>query len=80
MKEREFVVRIVRASEKPRPPKRPKPVEIKPEKNMFQLCLGAAALAIIAAIACQLGISFREIMVLVGLPLAVGLVTSYALL
>lgn len=88
MNTREIVVRIIQPAEQPQPPKiKANPVvPEKKEKNLFQAVINGIALAAIAALGVylmvsffNLGFSFRDILILVGIPLTVGIVTSYAI-
>jgi len=89
MSSREMVVRIIQPAEKPEPPKKGVaaiPPE-KKEKSWFQMLLNGVGMAVIAAIGIYFVVSFfnfgftlRDILIIVGVPLAVGIVTSYAIL
>ena len=87
MNSKDIVVRIIQPADKAQPPKRPEASEFKPAGNCFHLVFDAAALTVIAALGfylivsfCSQGISLNDVLIMAGLPLALGLVTSYALL
>lgn len=87
MNSKEIVVRIIQPADKAQPPRRPVALQAKPADNLFHNIFNAVALTAIAALGfylivifCQQGISLNDIFVMVGLPLSLGLVTSYALL
>ena len=88
MNTRDVVVRIVQPVEQAQPVKKLEmgalPVEI--EKNFFIDLMHGLGLAAMVGLGLyltvgffNLGFGFKEIMVIVGLPAAVGLVTSYAI-
>ena len=87
MNSREVVVRIIQPLEQPAPPKpvqRPNAPK-KTEKNLFQIILNTLGLAAIAALGIflvvsffNLGVSLKDIVILVSIPLTVSLVASYA--
>lgn len=88
MNSRDVVVRIIQPLEQPQPPKREAQLElsIKPEKNLFQVVINGVVLSAIAILAIflgvsyfHLGVSFKEIMIMVGIPMTLGIVTSYAI-
>jgi predicted phage tail protein len=92
MNSRDVVVRIIQPLDKPQPqrvaslPVAGFPVNGSKEENIFHLVLNGAVLAGIAMLAVflgvsffHLGVSFNDIMVIVGLPMALGIVTSYAI-
>jgi hypothetical protein len=87
MNSRDIVVRIIQPADKAQPPKRQAAAELAPVKNYFQLVFNAVALSAMAALGLyfiisffHLGISLKDIVVMVGLPLSLGVFTSYALL
>jgi len=83
---KEYVVRIVIPSSKPKPSEQ-KLVSLKLEKNIFQKILGGLGVSIIIALGTFLAISFfnlgipwKDILILVGIPLALGIAASYMIL
>jgi hypothetical protein len=93
MHNRELVVRIIQPApiesgqQKHLQKKAAEPaVPEKKKKNWFQIVINGLALTLIAALGVyfaisffHFGFSFKDIMVLVGIPLAVGIVTTYAI-
>jgi hypothetical protein len=88
MNSRDVVVRIIQPAEQPKAqPIEHAPASVeKPKKNFLQLALNTLAIMAISALGLyfafglfNVGIDLREIMVLIGIPLTVGLVTTYAI-
>jgi hypothetical protein len=88
MNNHELVVRIIQPAEQPQPQKKecasaaPK----KKEKGLFQAIVNGMGIAAIAALGIFLafsffnvGFSFKDVLILIGIPLAVGVVASYAI-
>lgn len=88
MVSRDLIVRIVKPAEQPQPPKR-ETTPILPrgkEKNTFHNILRGVGLAGIAALGIFLAVSFfnlgtalKDILILVGIPLAIGAAAGYAI-
>ena len=88
MNSRDVVVRIIQPLEQPQPPKHKDQLELpfKPEKNLFQVAINGLVLSAIAVLAIFLGVSYfhlgfslKDIMVIVGILMTLGIVTSYAI-
>jgi hypothetical protein len=88
MNSHDVVVRIIQPQEQPQPPKHKGQLELpfKPEKNYFHAALNGLVLSAIALVAVCLGVSyfhlgfsFNDIMVMIGIPMTLGIVTSYAI-
>lgn len=88
MNSRDVVVRIIQPAEQPKaqPIEHAPAAAAKPKHDLRQLALNALAVMVIAALGgyCafglfNMGIALREVLVLVGIPLTVGLVTTYAI-
>lgn len=89
MNNRDVIVRIVQPADKPQP-KMPPVLGALPENkrdifhhrlaNVFGIIGIFAAGAFLTVSFFHLGINLHEVMVMVGIPLSVGLVTSYAVL
>jgi len=86
MNNREVIVRIVTPSEQPHLPKVESIPLPRENKNSLQKIINGAALTAIAVIGIflavgyfNLGLSLRDILVIVGIPLALGIITSYAI-
>lgn len=89
MNSHEVVVRIVQAAEKPQPKPQDRLPEIvfQPEKNLFHSIINGLVLSVIALLVICLGVSYfnlglsvNDVLVIVGLPVTLGIVTSYAIL
>jgi hypothetical protein len=87
MNNRELVVRIIQPAEKPEPPKRPEtpvPAEqpVRRRPNLL-LTIGLACLAGLGImVACgfsSFAFPVRDIVIVLGIPLAVGIVATYAI-
>jgi len=87
MNSHDVVVRIVQPLDQPNPRRSETLLTaFKPEKSFFHSALNGLVLSAIGLLALfigvsyfNLGVSFREIMVIVGIPMTLGLVTSYAI-
>jgi hypothetical protein len=87
MNNRELVVRIIQPAEQPKPrPAEPAAPAEQPERKWLPRIMNALAVAAIAAVGAylavsffHLGFSFNDILILVGMPLAIGLITTYAI-
>ncbi|MDD4178440.1 MAG: hypothetical protein PHH14_00100 [Candidatus Margulisbacteria bacterium] len=88
MNSRDVVVRIIQPAEQAKPQKiEYSPQPAKQEKNLSQAIINGLGLAAIALLGLylvisffNLGISINDLVVMVGLPLSVGLVASYAVI
>ncbi len=88
MNNHELVVRIIQPAEQPQPPKveyAPLPQE-KKSKNLLQILLNGLGLAAIGALGMylavsffNLGFSFNDVLILVGIPLGIGVIATYAI-
>ena len=88
MKSRDVVVRIIQPAEQPQPPKRASITTafIKEERKLVRALTHGAGLTIIGSLAIflafgffNIGFAVKEICFMVGIPLALGIVTSYAI-
>jgi hypothetical protein len=88
MNSHDVVVRIIQPLEQPQPQKHKDQLELpfKPEKNLFHLAVNGVVLSAIAVLAVFLGVSYfhlgfslKDILVMVGIPMSLGIVTSYAI-
>jgi hypothetical protein len=88
MNSRDVVVRIIQPLEQPQPPKHENQIELpfKPEKNLFHVVINGLVLSAIALLVIFLGVSYfhlgfslKDILVMVGIPMSLGIVTSYAI-
>jgi hypothetical protein len=85
MNNRETIVRIVTASDKPQTrSKESLPLPKHNNKNPFQMFLNGLGIIVISVLGIfivigffKAGISLQEIMVLVGIPITVGIFTRY---
>jgi hypothetical protein len=88
MNSHDVVVRIVQPLDQPHPRRSETMLSVfKPENNFFHSVINGFVLSAIGLLALfigvsyfNLGVSFREIMVIVGIPMTLGIVTSYAIL
>jgi hypothetical protein len=88
MNNRELVVRIIQPTEQPQPPKvdyGPVPQEKKP-KSLMQVLMNGLGLAAIGALGIyfavsffNLGFSFNDVLILIGIPVVLGVIASYAI-
>ena len=87
MNSHDVVVRIVQPLDQPNPRRSEiLPLALKPENNLFHSVLNGCVLSAIGLLALfigvsyfNLGVSFRDILVIVGIPMTLGIVTSYAI-
>jgi len=86
MNNREVIVRIVTPSEQPHLPKVESIPLPRENKSLFQKMINGAALTAIAILGIflavgyfNLGLSLRDTLVIVGIPLVLGIITSYAI-
>lgn len=84
-----FIVRIVKPAEEPKVPKKEfVPIELgEKEKNLFQKILSGLGISVIIALGIfllvsffNIGINWKDILILVGIPLALGIAASYLIL
>lgn len=88
MNSHELVVRIVQPAEQPQLPKAesaPVPPK-KKQKNVYQILLNGLGLIAIAALAVflangffNIGFSFKDVLIMVVIPLGLGVIASYAI-
>jgi hypothetical protein len=87
MNSHDVVVRIVQPLDQPNPRRSETSLSaFQPEKNLFHSAINGLVLSAIGILTLfigvsyfNLGASFREIMVIVGIPMTLGIVTSYAI-
>lgn len=89
MHNRDIVVRIVQPADKAQPQKRASVPFLPPADtngDLFHHIFNSVGLAAIAALGIYLafsffglGIAWKEVLIIVGIPLTLGLVTSYAI-
>lgn len=88
MKNHELVVRIIQPAEQPQPQKREyAPVVLeKKKRNLFQVVINGMGIAAIAALGVFLafsffnvGFSFKDILIIISIPLLLGIIASYAI-
>lgn len=85
MNVKDVVVRIVQPAEKPHiTAVKTQPIIVEENKNPIQSIVNSLGIAVIAGLALYLGFSFfhigvnvNDIVVILGIPMAVGLVASY---
>jgi len=89
MNSHEVVVRIIQPAEKPQPKRLDRFPELvfQPEKNLFHSLINGLVLSLIALLVICLGVgyfnlgfSLNDVLVIVGFPMTLGIVTSYAIL
>jgi len=89
MNSHEVVVRIIQPAEKPQPKLQDRLPEIvfQPEKNLFHSIINGLVLSVLALLVVCLGVgyfnlgfSLNDVLVIVGIPMTLGIVTSYAIL
>ncbi len=89
MNSHEVVVRIIQPADKPQPkrPDRLPELVFQPAKNHFHTIINGLVLSVIALVVVGLGVSyfnlgfsFNDVLVIVGIPMTLGIVTSYAIL
>ncbi len=89
MNSHEVVVRIIQPAEKPQPKLQDRLPEIvfHPEKNLFHSLINGLMLSMIGLLVVCLGVSYfnlgfslNDVLVIVGIPMTLGIVTSYAIL
>ncbi|MDD5594439.1 MAG: hypothetical protein PHG97_06855 [Candidatus Margulisbacteria bacterium] len=89
MNSRDVVVRIIQPLEQPQPLKKEivPTLPVRKEKNLFHSLINGVVLSAIGLLAVfigvsffHLGVSFNDILILVGIPMTLGIVTSYAIL
>jgi len=88
MNNHDVVVRIIQPAEQPKaqPIEHAPAAAVKPKKKYFQLAFNILAIMILCVVGTYaafgllaFGLAVRDVMVLVGIPLTVGLVTTYAI-
>ena len=88
MNNHDVVVRIIQPLEQAQPPRHKDQLALPftPEKNLFHLALNGLMLSAIGLLVIFLGVSyfhlgfsFKDIAVIVGIPMTLGIVTSYAI-
>lgn len=88
MNNHELVVRIIQPAEQAQPQKKERAPAVpeKKRKNLFQVIVNGVGIAAIAALGIflafsffNIGFSFKDVLILIGIPLAVGIVASYAI-
>jgi hypothetical protein len=89
MNQRDIVVRIIQPADKAQPQKRESVPFLPPadtNKDLFHHILNSVGLAAIAALGIYLafsffglGIAWKEVCIIVGIPLTLGLITGYVL-
>lgn len=88
MNTKEIVVRIIQPAEQPKPRLAEfMPTDFEEEKNPLQTIINAAGLAAIAGLGLyfgvsffHLGFSFNDVLIILGIPVAVGAIVSYVVL
>ncbi len=89
MNSHDVVVRIIQPAEQAHPQKKDRLPELifQPAKNHFHTIVNGLVLSMIALLVVCLGVSyfnlgfsFNDVLVIVGIPMSLGIVTSYAIL
>ena len=87
MNSHDVVVRIVQPLDQPNPRRSETTLSaFKPEKNIFHSVVNGCVLSAIGLLVIFLGISYfhlgvslNEILIMIGIPMTLGIVTSYAI-